>query len=176
MVKISRHTDFTFPPYRFIPGENAHPTENPAGHSYGKNETQSEAFDPEDWRANERYLFGVDLYNYGYWWEAHEAFEGLWRAAPKNEAASDFLQGLIKFCAAFLKWHVHQKKGVAKLYKGEIGHLQKVSGVHPHFMGVDLPEYIEKQRKHFAAVAGSADNWPGPMKNYPYLLLTGGEK
>jgi hypothetical protein len=44
----------------------------------------------------------VDLYNRGYFWEAHEAWEGLWRAAadPRERA---FLQGLILCAAAALK-------------------------------------------------------------------------
>src|SRR3989338_7998386 len=67
-----RYTQIKFPPYRFIPGENPHPTENPCGHSYGKKGLDIGLFVPADWRKNEQYLFGIDLYNYGYWWESHE--------------------------------------------------------------------------------------------------------
>ena len=98
-----RYTQIKFPPYRFIPGENPHPTENPRGHSYGKKELDdTRLFVPEDWSKNEQCLFGIDLYNYGYWWESHEAFEALWRITPHGHVSRDYLQGLIKISGAFL--------------------------------------------------------------------------
>ena len=98
-----RYTQIKFPPYRFIPGENPHPTENPRGHSYGKKELDdTRLFVPEDWSKNEQFLFGIDLYNYGYWWESHEAFEALWRITPHGHVSRDYLQGLIKISGAFL--------------------------------------------------------------------------
>jgi hypothetical protein len=39
------------------------------------------AFTPEDWRSCDLYLYGIDLFNHGYWWEAHEALEDVWLAA-----------------------------------------------------------------------------------------------
>ena len=58
-----------------------HPTNSPEGHSYGKEDEEHEKWDSDLWKDNEDYLFGIDLYNYHYYWEAHEAWEGLWIAA-----------------------------------------------------------------------------------------------
>ena len=36
--------------------------------------------DPEQWHLCRPYLYGIDLFNDGYYWEAHEVWEGLWHA------------------------------------------------------------------------------------------------
>jgi hypothetical protein len=59
--------------------------------------------DPERWRDNKTYLYGLDLFNAGYYWEAHEAWEALWHAAGRKGATADFLKGLIKLAAAGVK-------------------------------------------------------------------------
>jgi predicted metal-dependent hydrolase len=58
---------------------------------------------PQDWRRDEGYLHAVDLYNHGYWWECHEIFEALWRAAGRQDPADGaFFQGLLQVAAACL--------------------------------------------------------------------------
>ena len=54
-------------------------------------------------REDEEYLYGVDCYNHGYLWEAHEAWEGLWHQAKGTPAHAECLQGLIQCAAAALK-------------------------------------------------------------------------
>lgn len=100
-----RYSRSAFPDYRFIPGRSPHPTRDPAGHSYGKEATALPAFDPAAWRDCESYLYGVDLFNHGYWWEAHEAWEACWIAAGRTSPTGLFLQGLIQVAAACLKKH-----------------------------------------------------------------------
>jgi len=64
---------------------------------------------------------GIALFNAQRYFEAHEAFEDLWRAAPETERPA--LQGLVQVCAGLTK---HQRgqpastrtlllKGLAKL-------------------------------------------------------------
>ncbi len=50
---------------------------------------------------------GVRLYNAGRYWEAHEAWEQVWRSAP--DAERPFWQGLIQAAAAML----HRERGNA---------------------------------------------------------------
>ena len=81
-----RYSARPFPPYRFIPGNNPHPRRHPQGHSFGCPEPSPEPYRPEDWCQSEDYRFGIDLYNFAYWWECHEVFEGFWHAVgPKTE-------------------------------------------------------------------------------------------
>ena len=56
-----------------------------------------EKFDPDS------LLWGMDLFNQGYYWEAHEAWEALWRAAIRGSAEHNLLQGLILLAAAGVK-------------------------------------------------------------------------
>jgi Domain of unknown function (DUF309) len=46
--------------------------------------------------------WGIDLYNAGYFWEAHESWEALWRVET-DAAIRERLQGLILAAAACLK-------------------------------------------------------------------------
>jgi hypothetical protein len=166
-----RYTQIEFPSYRFIPGENSHPTENPLGHSYGKETPELTTFDPGQWRKNEQYLYGVDLYNHGYWWESHEAFEGLWRVTARGDIARDYLQGLIKISGAFIKWHLKKRQGLEYLYKGAMDHLLKVGKGHSHYMGVNIPAQINKLEKHFSMVVNFPGEWPDLTANYPDIIL-----
>lgn len=169
-----RYTQVEFPPYRFIPGENPHPTENPGGHSYGKEEKKLTAFDPAQWQRNEPYLYGVDLYNHGYWWESHEAFEGLWRMTARGDIARDYLQGLIKISGAFIKWHLKKQQGMELLYKGAMRHLSEVRKSYCHYMGVNIPEHLDKLEKHFSGVINPSGEWPDPTDQYPEIILEEG--
>ena len=88
-----RYTKNIFPPYRYISGVNPHPLEDPAGHSYGKPASfVNDFWAPEAWGENEIYLFGVDLYNYAFWWKAHESFESLWQSVRDDDIAKIFFK------------------------------------------------------------------------------------
>ena len=104
-----------FPPYAFLPGRHPHPTRDPHGHSHGLEEGAADYLPPERWRENADYLWGVDLYNHGYLWEAHEAWEGLWHTAKHDELQASLLQGLIQCAAACLKIPMKQPRGLERL-------------------------------------------------------------
>lgn len=102
---VSRYTQRPFPAYRFVPGRSPHPTRDPEGHSYGHRDSRPQRFDAGQWQACGDYLYGVDLFNHDYWWEAHEAWEGCWIAAGRESGTGQFLQGLIQIAVACLKHH-----------------------------------------------------------------------
>ncbi len=96
------------PAYSYVPRRFPHPIGDPAGHSFNQPPPVVETMDPARWRESEPLLYGVDLFNHGYYWEAHETWEALWRvatAARVNEwpANADFFKGLIKLAAAGVK-------------------------------------------------------------------------
>ena len=91
-----RYSLINFPNYRYIPGIHPHPINSPEGHSFGAEEPEIDSWDSDEWAENEDYLFGVDLYNYHYYWEAHEAWEGLWTSAVRNSSEHRFLHDKIK--------------------------------------------------------------------------------
>jgi hypothetical protein len=54
---------------------------------------------------------GLDLFNHGYYWEAHEAWEGLWRVADRDGTLRMFFKGLILLSAAGVK--IRERKNAA---------------------------------------------------------------
>jgi hypothetical protein len=96
------------PPYTFIPGHAPHPVSDPTGHSFGRIQAAAAPLDLEHWIENHDYLRGLDLFNHGFYWEAHEAWEGLWHAAGRTGTTAMFLKGLIKLAAGGVK-HLEAK-------------------------------------------------------------------
>lgn len=150
-----------FPPYAYLPGRDPHPTRDPRGHSYDAEEGDAVYLPADEWRANEGFLFGVDLYNAGYLWEAHEAWEELWHAARADELQRECLQGLIQCAAACLKVPMEQPRGLAKLAELGTGRLERVAqAVHGRFMGLDLAAFARALRAFAASEPEGIDERP----------------
>lgn len=134
-----------FPPYRHIPGVTPHPIRDPLGHSYGlEEEPIDNPLTPEMWKQNEDYLYGVDLYNFAYWWEAHEAWEGLWHQAEDTYRL--FLQGLIQVSASLIKYHMRMLRPLRTLSTAGRTKLQQVvtecDDPEGLYMGINLPTFL----------------------------------
>ncbi len=133
-----------FPPYRHVPGVTPHPNKDPQGHSYGLEENDGAIPPPEAWRENEDYLYGVDLYNFAYWWEAHEAWEGLWHQAEADYRL--FLQGLIQVSAALIKYHMRMLRPLRTLSTAGRDKLRQVLRNLDHpigmYMGINMNEFL----------------------------------
>jgi hypothetical protein len=86
-----------------VPGHAPHPVSDPGGHMHGQPHGPAPPLDPAAWRESAAYLYGVDLFNHGFYWEAHEAWESLWHAAGRQGAVAVFLKALIKLAAAGVK-------------------------------------------------------------------------
>jgi len=151
-----------FPPYAFLPGRDPHPTRDPQGHSYSEVEEPTSAHRPAtEWRENESYLFGCDLYNAGYLWEAHEAWEDIWHPSKHDEVQADFLQGLIQCAAASLKIPMNQPDGLVKLSENGTLRLEGVlDSAGSVYMGLDLVRFIAEFRAFASSSPTSADERP----------------
>jgi uncharacterized protein len=103
-----------FPPYAFVPGRHPHPVTHPEGHRFGQVQEPVPAPDSETLESNPHFRFGLDLFNHGYYWEAHEVWEELWHAAGRQGALADFLKALIKLAAAGVKAREGNQNGVIK--------------------------------------------------------------
>ena len=110
-----RYTNRTFPTYRFLPGRTPHPRRHPQGHSFKQPEPYPRPFEPELWATSEDYLYGIDLYNWTYWWEAHEVFEGFWHAYGRTTLEGNFFQALIQCAAANLKHELGNEQATRNL-------------------------------------------------------------
>lgn len=142
--------DEPLPAYAHVPGRTPHPFSDPDGHSYGQTPVNEE-LDPARWQECRAYLRGVDLFNHGYYWEAHETWEGLWRAARRGTTAN-FLKGLIQLAVAGVK-HLQG------LPDGVLVHARRVTEL---FRGVGETRYLGCDVPALIALAEQIgrDGWP----------------
>ena len=126
------------PPYTFVPGRTPHPHSDPQGHAFGLPPEPPEMLDDVRWRECGPYLRGLDLFNHGYCWEAHEVWEGLWNTAGRRGPLADFLKGLIKLAAAGVKARAGQPEGVRHHARRAAQLFHEVGSA--RFCGLDLDE------------------------------------
>ena len=136
-----RYSTRPFPSYRFVPGQTPHPRRNPLGHSYGQPEPKPTLFPADQWQTSEDYLYGIDLYNFAYWWECHEIFEGLWHAAGRDTEQGSFFQAIIQLAAANLKCFMGHDAARRNLLQRCA---RRLSGLPEHYMGVNVTDLRSK--------------------------------
>ncbi len=130
------------PPYAYVPGQTPHPTRDRDGHSFGIEPDSPAPPDPENWRSCRDYLYGIDLFNHGFYWEAHEAWEGLWVASGRQGTPATYLQALINLAATGFKARWGSARGMranagtaARLFRSAAHQLGPQSR---HYMGFDV--------------------------------------
>jgi hypothetical protein len=128
------------PPYAFVPrGPWPHPYSSPQGHSYGIGPRAAPPIDEANWNSSALYRRGLELFNQGFYWEAHEAWETLWNAHGRQGATADVLKALIKLAAAGVKVRERQPGGVVTHARRAEGLFQAVRAqVGPRWLGLDL--------------------------------------
>jgi hypothetical protein len=163
--------DQPFPAYRYVPGVHPHPTRDAHGHSPAERESPAPpvAWDPAAWAELCPWLRGVDLFNHFYFWEAHEAWEILWRTTPRNGAPSLMLQGLIQISAALLKSHIGALAAARRLSAAGIEKLNLVAGRTPSLMGLDVARTLIEMQTYFRPLAD--DVLPVLDESVPTLRL-----
>jgi hypothetical protein len=128
------------PPYAYVPGRYPHPTSDPAGHSYGVEPDVPKRVEPENWRACRPYLLGIDLFNAGFYWESHVAWESLWLACGRKGVVADFLKGLIKLAAAGVKALEGVPEGVQSHSRRAAELFRQTIGTTDYLMGFRVAE------------------------------------
>lgn len=132
------------PPYSYVPGhEHPHPVTDPRGHLSGQTHptpipleslTQLPAEPSSRRRAlaawlatNSEWRYALELFNEGFYWESHEAWERFWHALGCNTPEARLVQGFIHLAAACVKIREGKPAGVTRHAKrarellGEIG-------------------------------------------------------
>src|SRR3954447_16675008 len=108
-----RHfTERPLPRYAFVPGRHPHPVSDLRGHSFGVRSSELNPLDPHHPGRSIEFLYAIDLFNAGYYWEAHETWESLWHAAERSGPIAMLLKGLIKLAAAGVKAREGNAAGV----------------------------------------------------------------
>lgn len=84
------------PPYTYVPGHAPHPVSDPKGHM---RHTRL----PETWSQHQHLLWGKRLFENGFYWEAHEAWEHVWLDLGRTSGEALTTKGLIKLAASGVK-------------------------------------------------------------------------
>jgi len=94
---------------------------------------------------------GIALFNSGKFWEAHEAWEEIWKNHPED--GRFFIQGLIQLAAAY-----HQLG--KKVYRGVVIHLkqaqERLKLFPSDFLGIAVPPILEVIDASLAAIESRA--------------------
>jgi hypothetical protein len=85
---------------------------------------------------------GIDLYNAGHYWNAHEAWEEVWLESERG--LRNFYQGLIQVSAAFVHVTRNRYPGGVKLLAEGIAKLERYPA---EYMGLDLGSHVEGARR-----------------------------
>lgn len=159
-----------FPSYAYLPGRQPHPVRDPAGHSY-QTEPMPVAADAS--LGSDTFLWGIDLFNHGYYWEAHEAWEGLWQVADRGTPRRMLFKGLILLSAAGVKIR-EGKHAAAMRHAGRAAGLfhRLMNTTHDTFesaLGLSpatLADRAESAAKNPAALPATALGQPQPVFDF----------
>lgn len=141
----------SFPAYRYVPGLQPHPVRDPAGHSYQGDPRRGRhvPWEVSAWRTLTDWLFGVDLFNAFFFWEAHESWESLWAVKPRDSVPARMLQGLIQLAAALLKIHLGSLAGATTLCREALEKMTAAAATCPTLLGLDLRATIAHFHHYF---------------------------
>ena len=102
--------------------------------------------------ADEKFRRGLDQFNHGHFFEAHETWEEIWLPAPEPEKT--FLQGIIQVAAGFHHYTRGNRSGAGSLLQAGVKKLDRFSRKH---RGLKLEELRAAARRWIAALAAGTD-------------------
>jgi len=165
--------DRAFPPYQYVPGVNPHPVRDPHGHSHEPSPAAPacDSWEPGAWNELTDWLWGVDLFNAFFFWEAHEAWERLWIAQPRQSAPALVLQGLIQLAAALLKLRTRSLAAADRLAKAGLQKLTRAAINVRSLLGLNLDRTISDFRSYLRPLEERIA--PPLDESVPMLVLSG---
>ncbi|HMO85665.1 MAG TPA: DUF309 domain-containing protein [Lacipirellulaceae bacterium] len=173
-----RYSAAPLPPYSYVPGHRPHPVSDLRGHMYGQAHEIPPPLDPGQWADSEEYRRAFDLFSHGYYWESHEAWEGLWLAAGRAGPTGAWLKALIKLAAAGVKAREGNARGVQRHATRSLELIAELraageaaDGV---FAGADVTQ-LESLARHWRELALTEFTEPQPQLLLPGWLPLGGK-
>jgi mutator protein MutT len=141
-----RWTGLPLPPYRYLPGLLPHPFRDPAGHAWcGGGAPELPSYTPvAPWTEDERWLRGLELAVHRYYWEAHEVWEGIWKALDRSGPDAQRVQSLVQLAAAALKLHAGQPALAHTLTEAACARLEATGAA--LWWGLDLGRLLVEAR------------------------------
>jgi uncharacterized protein len=104
-----------------------------------------------------RYLAGIELFNRGEFFEAHEVWEDLWHEC--GSADRRFYQALIQAAVAAYHWSRGNGTGAKRLYHSGRKYMEPFR---PTYMGLAIDDFWTAMAAHLAGALGDATPSPVP--------------
>jgi predicted metal-dependent hydrolase len=108
---------------------------------------------------------GVDLFNAGRYWEAHEAWEQAW-IPDRHGPDRGFYKGLIQAAAGCLHYTRRNARGAISKWRSGIGYLRPYL---PQHHGLDLVPFVALVEADLAALE-QAEHGEWPSLAMPQLM------
>lgn len=126
------------PHYRYVPGQGAKDEQRKDIPKF-----KLEKLNNEHWKDNDAYLYGIDLFNQGFYYEAHEVWEELWHFTGHNSTEGAFLKALIQWTAIHLKNKMNEIKPAERLQKSFQNKIEEIQKkiTKTSWMGLDLNSF-----------------------------------
>lgn len=99
---------------------------------------------------------GLELFNAGHFWEAHEAWEQDW-IPDRHGPDRGFHKGLIQLAAGCLHATRHNRRGTVNKWRSGLAYLQPYLPAHH---GLDLDQLSAEVAALLTRVEASPERWP----------------
>jgi predicted metal-dependent hydrolase len=107
--------------------------------------------------ADSLFRRGIELFNRGEFFDAHEVWEDLWRECPPAERR--FYQALIQAAVAALHWSRGNAAGARRLYHSGRKYMDPFR---PAYRGLAVDEFWDAMAAHLAGAPGAGGAPPAP--------------
>lgn len=154
---MKRHSDLPLPARRHVPGSGSTPDRG--------------ALEAAKADLGLCLAYGVDLFNHGLFWEAHEVWEAVWLASPPNSGRRQGLRALIQMANGCLKLAMGKPRALARL-AGEVQGLAGDADLTAE--GIDMAALADAFAGFAAAVLqrGRAIDRPEAQTGFPLITVS----
>jgi len=153
---MKRHTRHAMPARRHIPGSGSVPD---------MAVLKAATADPGN-----AFAYGADLFNHGFFWEAHEVWEAVWVAAPPNSVRRLALRTLIQMANACLKLAMGKRNAFERLAT-EVAQISPGEGLAHE--GLDMAALSSCFQRFAADIAREMGGLklPEAHSDFPFIVL-----
>jgi predicted metal-dependent hydrolase len=99
---------------------------------------------------------GVELFNEGRYWEAHEAWEEAW-TPDRHGPDRGFYKGLIQIAAGCLHYTRRNQRGALNKWRGGAAYLRPYL---PQHRGLELAPLVSMIEANVVALSAASGSWP----------------
>ncbi|WP_437192356.1 DUF309 domain-containing protein [Planctomicrobium sp. SH527] len=147
------------PHYTYVSGLTTHPhrSGNSLPESTGNHSPSEQGLPPDAASQTPIWKNGARLFQHGYYWEAHEAWEGDWIVLGRRGPLADFTKALIKLAACGVKCLEQKPVGAKRHALRSLQLLQKLSDIAASELPDNLPglTFREELEVHVRTIASN---------------------